>query len=136
MPATFPTPFLRFAALALIATACATVPQAQFASGIPQTSPFLLTAAEISRVRVYSAYDAVQMLKPSFLIERRVQSDLSRRAVYLNGSRLLGGVENLRTIDASIVRQIVFLNGMEATTRYGTGNGAGVILVSTLPGVR
>ena len=132
MPATYPASFLRLAAVALVATACATVPPAQSASRAPMRSPNLLTSAEISRVKVHSAYDAVELLKPNFLRGFRGESV---RAVYLNGTRLLGGLENLRAIDASIVRQIVFLNGFDATTRYGSGNRAGVLLVSTLPGL-
>ena len=139
MSATYPAPFLRLAALVLIATACATVPSAQSESRSPQASPYLphlLTASEISRVRVHSAYEAIERLKPNFLLGMRGHADFSNRAVYLNGSRLLGGLENLRTIDASTVRQIVFLSGIEASNRYGPGNGAGVLLVSTLPVVR
>jgi hypothetical protein len=131
VPATYPAPFLRIAAVALIATACATVPAARIGSEIQPNSPYTLTAAEISGVHVNSAYEAVQRLKPNFLLGLRGESV---RAVYLNGMRLLGGLENLRTIEAAMVQQIVFLNGIDATTRYGSGHGAGVLLVSTMPG--
>jgi len=63
----------------------------------------------------------------------RGQSPFAKREVYLNGSKLLRGVEDLRTIEASTVEQIVFLSAIEAGTLYGAGNGAGAILVSTLP---
>jgi hypothetical protein len=131
VPASYPATFLRLAAVALISTACATVPSAQFGASTRSTSPYMLTAEEISAVHVNSAYDAVQRLKPSFLLGLRGESV---RPVFLNGTRLLGGLENLRGIDASTVQQIVFLNGIDATTRYGSGHGAGVLLVSTLPG--
>jgi hypothetical protein len=87
----------------------------------------------MSDVQVNSAYDAVQRLKPNFLVTRGY-SNFDRRTVYLNGARLLGGVDNLRTIEASSVRQIVFLSAIEATARYGTGNGAGALLVDTWAG--
>jgi hypothetical protein len=61
----------------------------------------------------------------------RGQSAFATRAIYLNGARLIGGIENLHMIDASTVQQIVFLNSSEATTRYGAGNTAGAILVFT-----
>ena len=131
MPATYPAPFLRLAAVALISTACATVPPAQFGASAPPRSPYTLTAEEISRVHVNSAYEAVQRLKPSFLLGLRGESV---RAVYLNGTRLLGGLENLRMIEAAMVQHIVFLNGIDATTQYGSGHSAGVLLVSTVPG--
>ena len=133
MPATYLATSLRLAALVLIVTACATVPSTQYGSGAPARSPHLLTAEDISRVQVTSAYEAVERLKPNFLVGMRGESI---RAVYLNGTRLLGGLENLRTIDAATIQQIVFLNGMEASTLYGSGTGAGVLLVSTLPARR
>ncbi len=133
MPVTFTTPFLRLAAAALVSTACATVPSAQFGVSTPAKSPYTLTAEEISGIHVNSAYEAVQRLKPGFLLGLRGETV---RAVYLNGTRLLGGLENLRGIEASIVQQIVFLNGIDATTHYGSGHGAGALLVSTLPGER
>ena len=135
MPATFPVPFLRFAALALVATACATVPSTRLESSAGLRSayaPNLLTASDMSSVQVNTAYDAVQRLKPNFLVSRGASFD--RRTVYLNGARLLGGVENLRAIEASSVRDIVFLSAIEATARFGTGNGAGALLVTTWAG--
>ena len=133
MPASYLATSLRLTAVVLMVTACATVPSTQYTSRAPARSPYLLTAEDISRVQVTSAYEAVERLKPNFLLGMRGESI---RAVYLNGARLLGGLENLRSIDASTIQQIVFLNGMEASTFYGSGNGAGVLLVSTLPARR
>ena len=130
MPASYPAPFLRLVTLVLVATACATGASTQQRSYSLHRSLYMLTATEISGTHVTSAYEAVERLKPNFLVGLRGESV---RAVYLNGTRLLGGLENLRMIDASTVQQIVFLNGIEASNRYGPGNGAGVLLVSTLP---
>lgn len=131
MPAIHPARFLSLVALVLATSACAASASTDFPSQTRQhRSPHLLTAAEISRTRVTSAYEAVERLKPNFLLGMRGEA---KRAVYLNGARLLGGVENLRMIDASTVQQIVFLNGIEAATRYGSGNRAGVLLVTTVP---
>jgi hypothetical protein len=135
VPATFPAPFPRLVAMGLIATACATVPPAQLGSRTPLRSPYLLGASEISGVKVNSAYDAVQRLKPNFLGGMRGQ-DFIHRVVYLDGTRLRGGLENLRMIEASSVRQIVFLSAIEASGRYGPGNGAGALLVTTWAGSR
>jgi hypothetical protein len=133
VPATYPATCLRLAAVVVIVAACATAPSTQYGSRAPVRSPHLLTAEDISRVQVTSAYEAVERLKPNFLLGMRGEAI---RAVYLNGTRLLGGLENLRSIDASTIQQIVFLNGIEASTFYGSGNGAGVLLVSTLPARR
>lgn len=135
MPATFPARFARLVAMGLIATACATVPQAQLGSRTPPRSPYLLSASEISGVKVNSAYDAIQRLKPNFLEGMRGQ-DFINRVVYLDGTRLRGGLENLRMIEAASVRQVVFLSAIEASGRYGPGNGAGALLVTTWAGTR
>lgn len=121
--------------MGLIATACATVPQAQLGSRTPLRSPYLLSASELAGVKVNSAYEAIQKLKPNFLEGMRGQ-DFINRVVYLDGTRLRGGLENLRTIEASSVRQIVFLSAIEASGRYGPGNGAGALLVTTWAGTR
>lgn len=133
MPAIHPAPFLRLAAAGLITTACATIPSAESWSRAPLRSPYSLTAEEISRVHVNSAYEAIERLKPHFLVGMRGQSGSAKRNVYLNGTRLLRGVEDLRMIEVSTVEQIVFLSAIEAGTLYGSDNSAGAILVSTQP---
>lgn len=135
MPATFPARFPRLVAMGVIATACATAPQSQLGSRTPLRSPYVLSASELSGVKVNSAYDAIQRLKPNFLEGMRGQ-DFINRVVYLDGTKLRGGLENLRLIEAASVRQIVFLSAIEASGRYGPGNGAGALLVTTWAGTR
>lgn len=99
--------------------------------------------AEIERdpTRFGTAYDIVRLLRPSMLVSRgvsttRSQSRLSMRAadygikVYLDGIRY-GGVESLSMIPASMVFEIRWLSAIEATTRYGTGNVAGAIEITS-----
>jgi hypothetical protein len=135
VPATFRALFSRLVVIGFLAIACATVPQAQLGSRTPLRSPYLLSASEISSVKVNSAYDAIQRLKPNFLAGMRGQHFINR-VVYLDGARLRGGLENLRLIEAASVRQIVFLSAIEAGGRYGPGNGAGALLVTTWAGTR
>jgi hypothetical protein len=51
--------------------------------------------------------------------------------VYLDGSHL-GDAAALRRVPASSIQEIRFLGASDATTRYGTGNAAGVLLVTTI----
>jgi hypothetical protein len=48
--------------------------------------------------------------------------------VYVDGVRY-GDCEALKTIQAIDVGELRYLNGIDATTRFGTGNGSGAILV-------
>jgi outer membrane receptor protein involved in Fe transport len=50
--------------------------------------------------------------------------------VYVNGQHA-EGVSALRQIEPSTVLSVEYLGGIEATSRYGTGHGAGAIVVRT-----
>jgi hypothetical protein len=51
--------------------------------------------------------------------------------VYLNNVRH-GGVASLRDILVTDIQEIRFINAADATTRWGTGHGSGVIMVRTI----
>jgi len=50
--------------------------------------------------------------------------------VYLNSARR-GDVEELRSIMVESIREIVYFNGRNASFRFGSGHGSGVIQVIT-----
>jgi hypothetical protein len=113
-----------------IGTACAPKKGANRAAN---RSPELITAAEIVESQAASAYEAVLRLRAHFLNSRGQTSLLNRSApeqpnVYLDGVRY-GPVSSLRNIPAIQVAQIRLYRGWEATTKFGTGNVAGVIEV-------
>lgn len=131
------------AALALVFAACASAG----ATGSHSGSLDVIGMEELEDLQgVSTAYDAVQRLRPRFLRGRagslgtRGASDpMSRTSsaddgsavlVYLDGARL-GGTEELRRIPVESVREIRYLAGRDATTKYGTGHGAGVIEVDS-----
>lgn len=138
----------RILILSLASLAALTLPACS-ASGVGGGggSSNLITAEEIrAEEGISTAYEAVRRLRPRFLRGRtgargtsgatnprnRVSSagDTSGVVVYLNGVKA-GGVEVLRRVEAAAVTEIRFIGGRDATTRYGTGHGAGVIEVST-----
>jgi hypothetical protein len=49
---------------------------------------------------------------------------------YLNGSPL-GDVNSLRSIQATSVKEVKFLNASDATTQFGTNHDSGAILVTS-----
>ena len=81
-----------------------------------------------------TAYDIVKRLRPQFLQPRPSGSIRNRTPVpikvYVDGG-FRGGVAQLTEVVAHIVVEISYLNGPDATTRYGTGHESGAILVTT-----
>ncbi len=78
------------------------------------------------------AFTTVQSLRPQWLRQRGVSSITQRETVkvYLDGS-LLGGPEFLRQITVRSISTIRYLDGLEATQRWGLDHGLGAIVVST-----
>lgn len=115
-------------ALALVVSACASG-----RSGSASKNPNALTEAEIKASSYTDAYSIVQSLRPQWLA-RRGETSFARSApvqVYLDDQRY-GGLEALRSISKEQVSSMRFLNGIEATDRWGLDHGSGAIQVRTL----
>ncbi len=110
----------------LVAVACGPAPR----TAEPTPSRRVLLEDEIRGAQVATAYQIVARLRPEWLRRRGRASvrDPGAVVVYLNGMRQ-GGVSVLDAIVAETVLEMEYLNGQEATTRFGTGHGGGVILV-------
>ena len=92
----------------------------------------LLTGAELDQQDWRNCYEAVETLRPFWLMKRgaRDLADAGQIWVY-EGSVRLGGVETLRGINASNVVSMQFLDASSAQQRWGPGHAHGVILVET-----
>jgi hypothetical protein len=94
----------------------------------------LITEPEIVATQLRDAYEVVQALRPEFLRTRGVSSfratDPVEAVVYVDGVRQ-GALATLRRVSWEVLREIRYIDAREATTRYGTGHGAGAILVAT-----
>ena len=97
----------------------------------------VITAEEIARLHVATAYDVVQNLRPEFLRSRgaaSIQNPAPETAiVYVDGVRS-GGIDALHNLPRDVLHEIRYLNGADATTIYGTGHGGGAIQVITRRG--
>lgn len=91
-----------------------------------------ITADEIAETNAHTAYDVVSRLRATWLRPRGISSLAFRSGVrvYLDGMRI-GGVAELRQISANSIRSVQYLDGVEATLRFGTGNGDGAIVLTT-----
>ena len=96
-------------------------------------SPDRITQEDLATVDVQNALQAVQRLRPSFLQNRGGASSSITQGpqdvvVYVDQTKM-GGPQALAQIPITDVKEIQHLNGTDATQRYGTGHGSGVIIV-------
>jgi len=97
------------------------------------TSRDVITQEELAKVDVQNALDAVRRLRPNFLqTHGGMTSSITQGGqdvvVYVDNTRM-GGPSTLAQIPITDVKEIQYLNGTDATQRYGTGHGSGVIIV-------
>jgi hypothetical protein len=94
----------------------------------------VISADEIAASHAVNAYEAIVFLRPTFLRSRGPTTlrgaSSGLPVVYIDGVRL-GGVEQLRDIPVTSVREIRRYSSSEATIRWGLGHAAGVIAVAT-----
>jgi hypothetical protein len=92
----------------------------------------LITTAEVDASGHQDAFTLVQALRPNWLRVRGTSSIAVREIVqvYLDGSKL-GGPEYLRQISTHSISSLRYMDGLEATQRWGLDHGAGAIVVST-----
>jgi len=92
----------------------------------------LITEAEINAGVYQNALELIQNLRPNMARPRGTSATAAPVPVvpYMDGVRLQD-LSALATIPASRVKEIRYINATDATTRYGTGHGSGVILVTT-----
>ncbi len=115
--------------VALAGGACGGYPRP--ASPAPEYPERTLTAAEIGRVDVRTALDAIKLLRPDFLSWTRGSGyGYGRLRVYIDHVPA-SGPEALSTIPAVSVKTIRLLRSYEATFEYGTNNNAGALEVLT-----
>jgi len=97
------------------------------------SSRYVVTEAELASVGDRSVYDALVQLKPTFLKSRDTQTSSHPVVVpvhvFVDGGRT-EGLDVLRTIRASTVKELHFYEPFDANTKFGTGNNGGVIAVS------
>ncbi|HEY2376528.1 MAG TPA: TonB-dependent receptor plug domain-containing protein [Gemmatimonadaceae bacterium] len=129
------------AAIVVLIPGCASSPAGQSATQQSSSDPSrahgsrdVITSEELAKVDVQTALDAVRRLRPNFLQTHGGQSSSltmgpQEIVVYVDNTRM-GGPNALAQIPVSDVKEIQYLSGTDATQRYGTGHGAGAIIVT------
>jgi hypothetical protein len=103
------------------------------ASGLVDTS--VITEDEIDSVHAFNAYEAIYKLRPRFLTSRgKVSLDPSVPPALPNvyvDNMFYGDVTTLRGIAAGAIESIKFYDPGEAQYKFGHGNMAGAIAITT-----
>lgn len=128
-------PLILLIEMALASAGCAS-PGVSGGNASRSASPGAVTGEELRQVSARNTYEALEQLRPIWLLPRPrsslVFSLASRPVVYVSGIPH-GPVSSLRGIEVNDVRRIDFMNAIDATTRYGTGHSGGIILVDLTP---
>ncbi len=99
-------------------------------AGSATANPSVITAEELAGVPELNALEAVQRLRPRWLRGRGQASFTAQQGVRVYVSGVLRGYAGeLASIRAQAIESMRFLDGREATARYGTDHGDGAILV-------
>jgi len=98
-----------------------------------RSSRDVITSEELAKLDVQNALDAVRRLRPNYLQTHGGASSSITQGpqdvvVYVDNTRM-GGPASLAQIPITDVKEIQYLNGTDATQRYGTGHGSGAIIV-------
>lgn len=94
----------------------------------PRRDRNVITQEEIDATRANDAYNVVRSARPGWLLPRMVGSSRQNVQVYVEGNKA-GGITALQQYNVGQIREMHFLSGEDATTRFGTGNAAGAILI-------
>ena len=98
----------------------------------PTTARYVVTQADLTNVGDRSVFEALQQVRPTFLRSRDVQTsshqEVTPVAVFVDGGRT-EGLDVLRTIRASTVKELRFYEPAEANAKFGTGHNGGLIEV-------
>ena len=124
---------------AIGAAGCASSKSAeQPAQGVSPTrrNSSVIRADELATAQMANVYDALQRLRPQWLKTSTNRGagkgggyQSSELAVYLETTRY-GDIFVLKQMSTTDVKSVQYLSSSEATTRFGTGNTGGAIVVS------
>jgi|SRR4051812_35321511 hypothetical protein len=130
---------IRLISAAVLGTGCAsggkaasTAAGANATHGPTGASRYLVTEDELADLGDRSAYEALLEVRPSFLHSRDTPTSRSPMPVpvdvFVDGGRT-EGLDALKRIRASTVKEMRFYEPQDANTKFGTGHNGGLIAV-------
>jgi len=108
-------------------------------TGSTRANTNIITQEEIAQAGTGNAYDMIRRLRPNFISSRgettlgnvqNAQTNATYPNVYLDGLAY-GDINSLRNIDSSQIMEVRMYPAWEAQSKFGLGNNAGVIAITT-----
>ena len=99
----------------------------------PRRDPSRITRVELMDTHAVDAYEAIRILRPSWLRPRGQTSVLARSTVmvYIDNVQV-GGPDVLRGVPLTTVTTMEYVDPSSATQRWGTNHVHGAIVVTTV----
>jgi hypothetical protein len=119
---------ITFGAAALLAGGCASG-GASGASNQSVGTRYVVSQQELASNSDRTLYELLERLHPLFLRTRDVSSAAQPVDVYVDGGRT-EGIDALRRISVSQVKDVRFYEPAEANLRFGNGHNGGLIAVT------
>ncbi len=116
--------------LVLLVTACAT---SGGGSGEPRRNRNVLTAEEMAPLESFTAWEAIQRLRPMWMRPGGVRNSANPRGHYpyiFVDQAPYGPLEALRNFRVHEIEELRYVNPTDSTIRYGGQYQGGIILVT------
>ena len=102
----------------------------------PRNNQNVITQQELAAAGSGNAYDVIRRLRPNFFASRgeitlgNAQTTSTLPNVYVDGLSY-GDINSLKNIDSQQMAEVRMYAAWEAQTKFGLGNNAGVIAITT-----
>ena len=116
---------LLLSSAAVLAAGCAST------GGGARSTHNVVTVQDLEREANRNLYEALMVVRPAFLRSRGTAGTATESVpiqVYVDGIRM-EGVDHLRRISASTVREVRYLDPQQAASRFGPNHNNGALLV-------
>jgi hypothetical protein len=122
-------------ALSMYLGACASTPTSDGATRPSRSATGVITGDEIRSTGASNLYDAISLARPTFFASRGATSVLNEPApfVVVMNRMVHGGVEQLRSLDARIVRSVRRLSAADVYQITGKASSSGGVEVMLGP---
>jgi hypothetical protein len=132
---TVATPMMTRSVIKRLALALAMASCTPAQHSAPSTASDTITRADLDAAGTATVYDVVARMRPAYLRSRGPTSVVNATArsaavVFVNDAEF-GDRESLRRFPASRIEEVRYYSGPEATTKFGSAYGAGVIALKT-----
>ncbi|MSR22356.1 MAG: hypothetical protein EXR92_02250 [Gemmatimonadetes bacterium] len=103
----------------MVGAGCASTGSQSAGNNTPARNSRVITSADLAEIMVSDAYQAVERLRPLWLLsESRANLFAAPEVVVLQNDRFFGNLQSLHQIPISPIREIRYMPGTEAMNQF------------------